>query len=142
MLLTTSQVLLLSCSWPLLSHLLLQPFITGRRLGDDIKVVGVIYIKASSAFSSPSPCLFSCIRFIPVGFYPLSLPGIPLLLSDCFNNTAAPPFPLVKGPQVACCLNPKQGEISVFTSKRPQKVQGTGSCLPCTAPRQALLAVK
>lgn len=72
-----------------------------ERLGDDIKVVEyVICIKASPSSFSPSPCPFSCLHSVPVGFCPPLQTSHPLaqLINDCFNNITAPPFSCVNDP--------------------------------------------
>lgn len=74
---------------------------SAERLGDDIKVVeDVVCIKASPPFFSASPCPFSCIRSVPIGFCPPLQTSGPFteLINDCFNNITAPPFSCVDGP--------------------------------------------
>lgn len=74
---------------------------SAERLGDDIKVVeDVVSFEASPPFFSPSPCPFSCIRSVPIGFCPplQTSHSFTQLINDCFNNIMAPPFPCVNGP--------------------------------------------
>lgn len=60
----------------------------------------VVCIKASPLFFPPSPCPFSCICFIPIGFCSPLQTGHPFtqLINDCFNNITAPSFSCMNGP--------------------------------------------